>query len=316
MKNKGEKMKTVFMGTPDFAACSLTKMAEAGYEIGYVITQPDKAKNRGKKVQVTPVKEEALKLNIPVLQPERVKHNDELLSLLKEYNPDVIVVAAYGQILPKEILDLPKYGCINVHASLLPKLRGASPIQHAIIEGEEITGVTIMQMAEGLDTGDMLTKVQVPIDGMNYSQLHDVLACEGANLLIGTLAQIEKGEVNPIKQDDALSTYAKMIFKQDGKIDFSKEPETIERLVRGFDPWPGAFCNYKDLTMKIWHCIPIDKDENAPFGTIIDVTNEGILISCGGKQLLADEIQVPGKKRVKVKDYLLGNTIEKGIVLN
>ncbi len=308
-------MRTVFMGTPDFAAVSLRKLAEAGHEIGYVITQPDKAKNRGKQVQVTPVKEAALELGLSVLQPEKVKNNQEFFDILKDYNPEIIVVAAYGQILPIEILELPQHGCINVHASLLPKLRGASPIQHAIIQGEEVTGVTIMQMGVGLDTGDMLTKVEVPIQGMNYSQLHDALAEEGAKLLVDTIPMIQQGSIVPEKQDDSKSTYAKLIFKQDGKIDFDKSPEEIERLVRGFDPWPGAFCQYDDLTLKIWHCIPIDKVEEAPKGTILEVNDKGILISCGGKQLLVDEIQVPGKKRVKVKDYLRGNSIEKGKVL-
>lgn len=308
-------MRTVFMGTPDFAAVSLRKLAEAGHEIGYVITQPDKAKNRGKQVQVTPVKEAALELGLSVLQSEKVKNNQEFFDILKDYNPEIIVVAAYGQILPIEILELPKHGCINVHASLLPKLRGASPIQHAIIQGEEVTGVTIMQMGVGLDTGDMLTKVEVPIQGMNYSQLHDALAEEGAKLLVDTIPMIQQGSIVPEKQDDSKSTYAKLIFKQDGKIDFDKSPEEIERLVRGFDPWPGAFCQYDDLTLKIWHCTPIDKVEEAPKGTILEVNDKGILISCGGKQLLVDEIQVPGKKRVKVKDYLRGNSIEKGKVL-
>lgn len=308
-------MNIVFMGTPDFAAVSLDKLAKAGHKISYVVTQPDKAKNRGKKIQFSPVKEKAVELDIPVLQPEKVKGNEEFLEVLKEAAPDIIVVAAYGQILPKEVLDLPKWGCVNVHASLLPKLRGASPIQHAIIEGEEVTGVTIMQMGVGLDTGDMLTKVEVPVNGMNYSQLHDELAEKGGDLLIETLPLIESGKVQPEKQDDEKSTYAPLIYKQDGKIDFSKSPEEIERLVRGFDPWPGAFCQYDDMTLKIWHCQALDKTGDCEDGTIVDVSDEGLLIACGGRQLLVDEIQVPGKKRVIVKDYLRGNSLEKGKVL-
>lgn len=308
-------MRIVFMGTPEFAAASLRALAKEGHEIGYCVTQPDKAKNRGKKIIFSEVKEAALELGIPILQPEKVKNNDEFFEILKEYAPDIIIVAAYGQIIPKNILDLPKYGCVNVHASLLPRLRGASPIQHAIVDGEEVTGVTIMQMGEGLDTGDMLTKVEVPVDNMNYSQLHDVLSEKGAKLLVDTLPLIEAGKVTPQKQDDSLSTYAKLIFKQDGKIDFSKSPEEIERLVRGFDPWPGAFANYDDIVIKIWHASPIDEKCDRPSGEIIDVSDKGIVISAGGKKLLADEIQVPGKKRVLVKDYIRGNSLEKGKVL-
>ncbi|MCQ2551039.1 MAG: methionyl-tRNA formyltransferase [Clostridia bacterium] len=308
-------MKIVFMGTPDFAAISLEKLISRGHEVGLVITQPDKAKDRGKKVKFSPVKEVALEHNIPVLQPEKVKNNQQFFDVLKEYNPDIIVVAAYGKIIPKEILELPRYGCINVHASLLPRLRGASPIQHAIVDGEKVTGVTIMQMGQGLDTGDMLTKTEVEIGDMNYEELHDVLSVKGADLLVETLSLIEQGKVKPEKQDDSLSTYAPMIYKQDGKIDFGKSPEEIERLVRGFDPWPGAFCNYGDMTLKIWHCSKVMEETKEENGTILDVSDRGILISCGGKKLLADEIQVPGKKRVMVKDYIRGNSLERGKVL-
>ena len=308
-------MRIIFMGTPEFAAVSLKKLADAGHEIGYCVTQPDKAKNRGKKIVFSDVKEAALELGIPVLQPEKVKNDEEFFGVLKEYAPDIIVVAAFGQIIPKNILELPKYGCINVHASLLPRLRGASPIQQAIVDGEEVSGVTIMQMGEGLDTGDMLTKVEVPIDGMNYSELHDILAVKGADLLIDTLPLIEEGKVVPEKQDDSLSTYAKLIFKQDGQIDFAKSPIEIERLVRGFDPWPGAFCQYEDMVIKIWHAIPVDEECENEYGQILDVSDKGIMISCGGKKLLVDEIQVPGKKRVLVKDYIRGNSLEKGKVL-
>lgn len=303
------------MGTPEFAEISLRALAKAGHEIGYCVTQPDKAKNRGKKIVFSEVKEAALELGIPVLQPDKVKNNDEFYNTLQDYAPDIIVVVAYGQIIPKTILNLPKYGCINVHGSLLPKLRGASPIQHAIIDGEDVTGVTIMQMGEGLDTGDMLTKVSVPIDGMNFSQLHDVLAIKGAELLVGTLPLIEEGKVKPEPQDDTKSTYAKLIYKQDGKIDFAKSPVEIERLVRGFDPWPGAFCQYDNLTLKIWHCMPVDEECDVLQGTILEVSDKGILVSCGGSKLLVDEIQVPGKKRVLVKDYIRGNSLEKGKVL-
>ena len=309
-------MKTVFMGTPDFAAVILDALAGSRHDVAYAVTQPDKAKNRGKKVQYTPVKELALAKGIEVLQPEKVRGNQEFIALLRECGPDIMIVAAYGQILPEEVLEIPRYGCINVHASLLPKLRGAAPIQKAIIDGEKETGVTIMQMAEGLDTGDMLLKEAVEIGGMNYSQLHDRLAEIGSRLLLKTLDMIEEGRVQPEKQDDSLSTYAHMISKQDGRISFEKSPEEIERLIRGFDPWPGAFCDCGEAVMKLWKAEPIDEStgETEP-GTVISADEKGLKIACGGRALMVTEIQMPGKKRVSVKEYLKGNKIEKGTIL-
>lgn len=308
-------MKTVFMGTPDFAVTVLNGILKTEHEVGLVVTQPDKAKNRGKKVQFTPVKELAVQHEITVLQPERVRENEEFLRQLKEYAPDIIVVVAYGQILPKEILELPKYGCVNVHASLLPHLRGAAPIQRSIIEGDEETGVTIMQMAEGLDTGDMLLKDSIKIGSMNYSELHDALADMGAELIVKVLDMAQKGELKPEPQDDSLASYAKMIFKQDGKIDFTKEPSEVERLIRGFDPWPGAFCDCGDIVMKLWKAEPCGEDTGKPAGTVVSVSEAGIRVACGSGSLLVSEIQVPGKKRVKVSEYLKGNRIEEGTVL-
>ncbi len=308
-------MKIVFMGTPDFAVPVLRGILNAGHEVGCVITQPDKAKNRGKKVQFTPVKELAAANGIEVLQPVKIKNSPETVAFLKNYEPDLIVVAAYGQIIQREVLELPKFGCINVHASLLPKLRGASPIQHAILQGEEKTGVTIMQMGEGLDTGDMLSKAELTIGRKNCEQLHDELAQLGADLLIETLPQIEAGAITPEKQDDALSTYAGMIAKQDGKINFSKTPVEIERQIRAFDPWPGAYCRYGDGQMKIWQAQCLDQHSDAENGTIVGVSDEGIDICCGGSILRATEIQLPGKKRIDVKSYLRGNKIEKNTLL-
>ncbi len=308
-------MKTVFMGTPDFAVSPLNELVKAGFEVGYVITQPDRAKNRGKKVQFSPVKEAAIAHGIEVLQPERIKKSPETLEILREYNPDIIVVAAYGQIIQKEILELPKYGCINVHASLLPELRGASPIQHAILEGKEKTGVTIMQMAEGLDTGDMLSKAEVEINKMTGEELHDALSKAGAELLVKTLPEIEAGTIDPIKQDDRLATYAGMISKKDGEIDFSKFPEEIERQIRAFEPWPGAFCHYKDIVMKVCDAECMDIETECADGTIVNVSEQGIDVACRKRILRIKEIQMPGKKRVAVSDYLKGNTIEKGWIL-
>ncbi len=303
------------MGTPEFAVTVLEGLLNTKHEVGLVATQPDKAKNRGKKIQYTPVKEKALEHNIKVLQPEKVRGNEEFLEELKDYRPDIIVVAAYGQILPKEVLELPKYGCVNVHASLLPRLRGAAPIQRAIIEGDEETGVTIMQMSEGLDTGDMLAKESIKIGTMNYSMLHDALAEIGARLMVHTLDLIEEGKISPEPQDDSKSSYAEMVFKQEGKIDFTRQPEAVERLIRGFDPWPGAFCEYEDMVMKLWKAQPLCENTGKEPGTIIEVSARGIKIACGDGALLVSEIQIPGKKRVAVPEYLKGNQIKEGIIL-
>ena len=308
-------MKIAFMGTPEFAVTVLEGLLNTKHEVGLVATQPDKAKNRGKKIQYTPVKEKALEHNIKVLQPEKVRGNEEFLEELKDYRPDIIVVAAYGQILPKEVLELPKYGCVNVHASLLPRLRGAAPIQRAIIEGDEETGVTIMQMSEGLDTGDMLAKESIKIGTMNYSMLHDALAEIGARLMVHTLDLIEEGKISPEPQDDSKSSYAEMVFKQEGKIDFTRQPEAVERLIRGFDPWPGAFCEYEDMVMKLWKAQPLCENTGKEPGTIIEVSARGIKIACGDGALLVSEIQSPGKKRVAVSEYLKGNQIKEGIIL-
>ena len=308
-------MKIAFMGTPEFAVTVLEGLLNTKHEVGLVATQPDKAKNRGKKIQYTPVKKKALEHNIKVLQPEKVRGNEEFLEELKDYRPDIIVVVAYGQILPKEVLELPKYGCVNVHASLLPRLRGAAPIQRAIIEGDEETGVTIMQMSEGLDTGDMLAKESIKIGTMNYSMLHDALAEIGARLMVHTLDLIEEGKISPKPQDDSKSSYAKMVFKQEGKIDFTRQPEAVERLIRGFDPWPGAFCEYEDMVMKLWKAQPLCENTGKEPGTIIEVSARGIKIACGDGALLVSEIQIPGKKRVAVSEYLKGNQIKEGIIL-
>ncbi len=308
-------MKIVFMGTPDFAATSLQALVEAGHQVGLVVTQPDRARNRGKKIQFSPVKELAVAHDIPVLQPEKIKDSPQTMEMIKAYRPDIIVVAAYGQIIPKELLELPPLGCINVHASLLPRLRGASPIQRAILDGEQETGVTIMQMSEGLDTGDMLAKTIVSVGKMNYEQLHDRLALLGAELLAEVLPLIGQRRLAAEKQNEDEATYAGLITKQDGRIDFSKSAEQIERQIRAFDPWPGAFCSYMDQTMKIWQAEVLDGDEGETPGRILAVTDEGIDIACGSGILRARQIQLPGKKRVAVKDFLRGNRIEKDCIL-
>lgn len=307
-------MKTVFMGTPDFAAAALKELYASGNEVCLVFTQPDRAKDRGKKVQFTPVKELALSHGTAVLQPERLRGDENAMNELKKASPDIIVVAAYGQILPEEVLRLPKYGCINVHASLLPKLRGASPIQTAIISGEKETGVTIMQMEKGLDTGDMLASEATEIGDMNASLLHDELARIGGKLLIKTMKDIEAGKVCPVKQDDSKATYAGLISKKDGRIDFSRSPEETERLIRGFDPWPGAFCSCGGQQIKLWKAVPLEEETSARNGEIISAGKEGIKIACGGRILNVTELQAPGRKRMSAEAYLRGNSLKPGTV--
>ena len=312
MKNR---LKTVFMGTPDFAVPGLEALYGSGHEVGYVVTQPDKARDRGKKVQFTPVKEKAIQLGIQVLQPEKVKGNDEFLNVLKEYDPDLIVVAAYGKLLPPEIIHLPRLGCINIHASLLPRWRGAAPMQRAIMAGDENTGITLMYMEEGLDTGDMIAKKSTPILKKTAAELHDEMAELGGELLSEQLPNLESGNIIREKQDDSLATYAEMIFKKAGEIDFSKTPAEIERLIRGMDSWPGAYSCYKGQLMKIWKAEISNKVCGEPYGTIVKVSDNGIEVSAGGSILIITVIQMPGKKRVTVADYLKGNKIEIGEIL-
>lgn len=308
-------MKIVFMGTPDFAAATLQALVEAGHQVGLVVTQPDRARNRGKKIQFSPVKELAMAHDIPVLQPEKIKDSPHTMEMIKAYRPDIIIVAAYGQIIPKALLELPPLGCVNVHASLLPRLRGASPIQRAILDGEEETGVTIMQMDEGLDTGDMLAKIITSVGNKNYEELHDQLALIGADLLVEVLPFIETRRLVPSPQNEEDATYAGLITKQDGKIDFTKSAEQIERQIRAFDPWPGAYCAYGDQTLKIWKAQVLDGAGGGTPGRILAVSDDGIDIACGSGILRAEQIQLPGKKRVAVKDFLRGNHIEKDCIL-
>lgn len=303
-------MKTIYMGTPEFAVPGLEALYKSGHEIGYVVTQPDKARDRGKKIQHTPVKEKALEFGIEVLQPEKIKGNEEFFQILKAYEPDLIVVAAYGKLLPPEIIHLPRLGCVNIHASLLPRFRGAAPIQRSIIEGDEVTGITLMYMAEGLDTGDMIAKKQTAILRKTASELHDELSLLGGELLAEELQHLETATIEREKQDDSLSTYAPMIFKKDGELDFSKDPVSLERLIRGMDSWPGAYTEYKGQLMKVWGAEPLDKACSEPSGTIVSVNKNGIEVSAGGKSLLITMIQMPGKKRVTVEEYLRGNKIE------
>lgn len=302
------------MGTPELAARSLKKIIDAGHDISLVLTQPDRKKNRKKDLEFSPVKKTALENNIEVLQPEKVRENEALIEKIKEQKADIIVVAAYGQILPKEILDSAKYGAINVHGSILPKLRGASPIQHAILEGHEETGVTIMYMDEGLDTGDIISTAKVPLKGKeNSEELYEIIGNMGADLLVKTIADIENENINRIKQDDSKSTLTKIIKKSDGKIDFQNENAVnIDRKVRGYYPWPGTISKFKDSTMKIIKCEVIDKEsrEFEP-GEVTFASDDRIDIQCKEGIIRILELQLPGKKVTKVSEFLRGHKVDK-----
>ncbi len=311
--NDSQMMKIVYMGTPDFAVPALEALHREGYEIPFVVTQPDALRDRGKKVKFPPVKEKALELGLRVVQPEKVKTDEEFISMLREEKPDIIVVAAYGQILPKAVLDIPEKGCINIHGSLLPRFRGAAPVQRAIMAGDAQTGITLMYMEEGLDTGDMIVKRSTSAEGKTGQELHDELSQMGAELLIETLPHLD--EIKAEKQNDSESTYAPMISKREGHIDFSKAPEEIERMIRAFDPWPGSYAYYGDKAMKLWRAEVPGTDACEADGTVLKADSDGIDVAAGGKVLRITQIQMPGKKRVDVREYLKGNSIEIGTVL-
>jgi len=306
-------MKIVYMGTPDFAVGALEAIIEAGHEVVLVVTQPDKPKGRGKEMQVTPVKACAEKYNIPVFQPIRIK-DAENVEKLREYEADVFVVAAFGQILSQEILDMPRLGCFNIHASLLPKYRGAAPIQWAIINGETKTGVTIMKMDAGLDTGDMVSKVEVLIDKTETGEtLHDKLSEAGAKLIVETLPSIEDGSMECVPQMNSDSCYAKMLTKMLGYIDWNKSAVEIERLVRGLNSWPSAYTYYKDKSCKIWGAVAMDEDADGEPGTVSFVEKDCININTGKGVLSVTELQLEGKKRLSAKEFMLGHPIERGV---
>lgn len=311
-------MDIIFMGTPDFAVGTLEALIEAGHRITMVVTQPDKPKGRGHSMQYTPVKEVALKHNLPVYQP--IKIRGEIAEHYLENTPaDVIVVVAFGQIIPKRILEMKKYGCINVHASLLPKYRGAAPIQWAVIDGEKESGVTTMQMDEGLDTGDMLMKTVVLLDEKETGgSLFDKLSEAGAKLCVETLEKLEKGELTPEKQGESPTAYAAMLTKEMGKIDWTKDAASIERLVRGLNPWPSAYTKLNGKTLKIWECQVILQDADASkgeCGEILEVTKDSMIVQAGKDALAVRELQLEGKKRMDAGAFLRGFTVEPGTIL-
>ena len=307
-------MKVIFMGTPDFAVPTL-ELLEKEHEVSLVITQPDRPKGRGKQMTPPPVKAKALELGIEVYQPESI-NTEESISKIKEISPDIIVVVAYGQVLNEEILNLPKYKCVNVHASLLPKYRGAAPLNWVIINGEEKSGITIMEMNKGLDTGDMISKREIAIDDdMTAGELHDELMHVGAELLIDTLKDIENGTATKEVQDDSMSSYAHMMDKSLGKIDWNKSALDIKNLVRGTQPWPGAYFEYENKIVKVFETDICDEMKETENGKVVKVNEEGIFVSVKDGYIILKKIQVPGKRSMTIEEFLRGNEFKTDVIL-
>lgn len=321
-------MRIVFMGTPDFSVPALKALVEAGHQVIAVVTQPDKPKGRGKEVQMTPVKIQAMEYGIPVYQPAKVREAS-FVEVLKGLEADVYVVIAFGQILPKAVLELPKYGCINIHASLLPKYRGAAPIQWCVIDGERETGITTMMMDVGLDTGDMLEKAVIPIEEKETGgSLHDKLSMAGGDLILSTLKKLEEGTLVRTPQTDEGTCYAKMLTKSLGDIDWNQDAVSIERLIRGLNPWPSAYTMWNGKTIKIWAADVIAGREAAEFlsesgvpaetgtapGTVVCSDKRGLVVSTGGGLLSIRELQMEGKKRMDTPAFLRGYPIPAGDV--
>ena len=301
-------MRIVFMGTPDFAVPSLKKIIEKGYKVEAVFTQPDKPKGRGHKMQMSPVKEVALEYNIPVYQPQTLRNNEEMLGVLKDIAPDMIVVAAYGKILPESVLNIPKYGSINVHGSLLPKYRGAAPIQWAVLNGDKVTGVTIMYMGLGMDTGDMISKREMIIgDNETAGELFDRMSEVGAELLVDTIPDIVNGTAKREKQDESLVVHAPMINKEMGVMNFENSAEHIFNQVRGLNPWPSAYTSLSGKKMKVFTCRVINKQGKPGLAFV----NDGKLsVYCGENALELLEIQPENGKRMLSSSYLLGHPLK------
>lgn len=302
------------MGTPDIAVGTFEALVKE-HEVVLAVTQPDRPKGRGGKCQFSPVKEAALLADVPVYQPQRIR-NPECIEELRKYPADVMVVIAFGQILPKEILTMTPYGCINIHASLLPKYRGAAPIQWAVINGERVSGVTTMQMDEGLDTGDILLKEEIVLDGKETGgSLHDKIAVCGAGLCIKTLAMLERGELTPVKQGESPTAYARMLDKSMGDIDWSMSAASIECLIRGLNPWPSAYTKWKEKVMKLWQAEVKEGSTDAAPGTIVKVETDGFTVQTGEGFLKVTELQIPGKKRMDAEAFLRGYSMKTGEIL-
>ena len=308
-------MNIAFMGTPDFAVPSLEILIKE-FGVKAVFTQPDRPKGRGKKLAMSPVKEVAVENNIPVYQPLKIRNDEESINVLKSLDLDFIIVVAFGQILPKEILDIPRYGCINLHGSLLPQYRGAAPIQWSVINGEALAGNTTMLMDVGLDTGDMLltNEVQVTSD-MTSGELYEILKSTGANLLVDTINKLAQGDIKPIKQDDSKSSYAPMLNKDIAKINWNLSAEKIHNLIRGLNPWPIATTTYNDLTMKIYKSHVENINSQKVPGTIISVEKSGIKVSTEEGVLVIEKLQFPNGKPLLVEQFINGNKIDIGTIL-
>ena len=310
-------MRIVFMGTPEFAVPSLKALVQANHEICGVFTQPDKPKNRGMKLQISPVKECALSAGLPVFQPEKMR-DGEALAILRELRPDLIAVAAYGQILPADILQLPPLGCVNVHSSLLPKYRGAAPINWAILNGEDETGVTIQRMAEGIDTGDILAQASTPIDiNENAAQLTTRLARMGAELLVETVRELETGSAAATPQNENRASHAPMLSKELSPMDWSKTARQLHDQVRGLYPWPSASAVLEGIRCKIIRTSLINAETDRQPGTVLQADKKGLRVACGdGKILEILELQPDGKKVMSAAAFLMGHSIQTGTVIN
>ncbi|MBF1007392.1 MAG: methionyl-tRNA formyltransferase [Lachnospiraceae bacterium] len=303
-------MKIIFMGTPDFAAASLEALIDSRHEIQAVVTQPDKPKGRKGELTPSPVKVVAEEKGIKVYQPLKVR-DEEFVETLRAYNPDVIVVVAFGQIIPLSILKMPKFGCVNIHGSLLPKYRGAAPIQWAVLDGEKETGITTILMDEGIDTGDILLKKTIKIDTDETSgSLFDKLMALGAETILETLDELEKGSLTPIKQGENPTAYAKMLTKAMGLIDFTRPAKELDCFVRGMDPWPSAYTLLSGKTLKLWKVRPVEGSGKA--GSVIDIGKESFTIACGEGAIEVLEVQLEGKKRMSAGDFLKGSTLNIG----
>ncbi len=309
-------MKVLFMGTPDFAVVTLDKLIASEHELLGVVTQPDKQKGRGQELSFSPVKELALKHGIPVYQPNKVK-DVEFLDMVRAMAPEVIVVAAFGQILPKAFLDIPPYGCINVHGSLLPKYRGAAPIQYSIIDGESETGITIMYMDVGIDTGDMILQAKLPIaENETGGSLFDKMSHLGADLLLEALDQLKAGTVLRIPQDDEQATYVKVLNKDMGFLDFSQPAVKLERMIRGLNPWPSAYTYLEGKTLKLWQAsVEPLKDSSAKPGQVIELRKDSFVVATGDEALVIKELQLEGKKRMTTDAFLRGYPVAPGTIL-
>ena len=311
-------MKIIFMGTPDFAVSALDALCRSGQEVILAVTQPDRQKGRGRKVIQTPVKVCAEKWGVPVFQPVRIREA-EAIEQIRSLSPDLIVVAAFGQILPQELLDIPRLGCVNIHASLLPRLRGAAPIQWSVINGDSESGITLMQMNAGLDTGDILFQESVPIGPQETGEsLYEKLAELGGEMIVKYLPAIEAGEVKPVKQDDSLSSYAPMLRKEMGEIDWTMSAAQIEQRMRGMLPWPGAYTTLEGHTLKIWSArvLPADsKYADAVPGTVLYTDKKTICVAAGQGALALLEVQAEGKKRMGTDAFLRGTKVPEGTVL-